>query len=61
MTPQTNPLLYRGLHLLDTKFDSPYDMFVYWSAAGKWRRDEPQIENCGNWMDGMAKVFRPDI
>lgn len=60
MTPQTEPLLYRGMTLLEN-FDSPLDMFRWWAAAGKWRRDEPQIENCGNWMQGLGEVFRDSI
>lgn len=60
MTPQSDPYLYRGLTLLEN-FDSPRDMFVWWAKAGKWRRDEPAIENCGNWMQGLGHIFRPEI
>lgn len=57
MNPHTDPMLYRGLTLLE-KFETPFDCFKYWATAGKWRRDEPQIENCGNWMHGLGHIFR---
>jgi hypothetical protein len=53
-----NPLLTRGLFMLEQQITTPYDLYKYWKAIGRFHAG-PAVEYAmGPWYEGLDRTMR---